>query len=120
MVRDTGVEVDCKRCRIRWQACDGRNGTEVQVKVFDLPGPIAAQANLGAGADRPADLCRMAGELGADGVDAGGHEGDVDGDVYRSIDGDVDRDLVLIVIVAATAAARNDAMLDGMDGARRD
>src|SRR5262249_2484 len=52
---------------------------EVQVKIFDLAGPIAAQANLGAGAERPAGLCRMAGEWGADRVDAGGGEGDADG-----------------------------------------
>src|SRR5262245_57490056 len=120
MVRDVGIEIDCKRCRICWQARGCRNRTEVQVKVFDLASPIADQMNLRAGAERPADLYRMASELGADGVDAGGHEGDVDGDVYRGVDGDVDRDLVLIVIVAATAAAWNDAMLDGMDDARRD
>src|SRR5262249_36157554 len=60
--------IDCKRCRIRWQACGGRNVTEVQVKIFDLAGPIAAQANLGAGAERPAGLCCMAGEWGADRV----------------------------------------------------
>jgi hypothetical protein len=87
VVRDAGIEVDSKRCRISWQARGGRNLTEVQVKVFDLAGPIAAQANLGAAAERPAGLCCVAGELGADGVDAGGDEGDVD----RDVDGDVDR-----------------------------
>src|SRR5262249_30918795 len=119
MVRDAGIEVDSKRCRIRWQARGGRNLTEVQVKVFDLAGPIAAQANLGAGAERPAGLCCMAGELGGDRVDAGRYEGDVDGDVDRGVDGDVDRDLVVIV-AATTADARDDGMLDGMDDARRD
>src|SRR5262249_61072468 len=61
VVRDAGIEVDSKRCRIRWQACGGRNLTEVQVKVFDLAGPIATQANFGGGAERRASLCRMAG-----------------------------------------------------------
>ena len=56
MVRDAGIEVDSKRRRIRWQARGGRNLTEVQVKVFDLASPIAARANLGAGAERPAGL----------------------------------------------------------------
>src|ERR1700730_15991972 len=85
MVRDAGIEVDCKRCRICWQAHGGRNLTEVQVKVFDLAGPIAAQTNLGASTERPAGLCCVAGELGADGVDAGGDEGDVDGNLDRLI-----------------------------------
>src|SRR5438132_11725994 len=114
MVRDAGIEVDSKRRRIRWQARGGRNLTEVQVKVFDLAGPIAAQANLGAGAERPAGLCCMAGELGADRIDAGGDERDVDGDVDGDVDRDVDRgvDGDLVVIVAAADDAWEDAMLD--------
>src|SRR6516165_9918065 len=116
MVRDVGTEIDCKRCRICWQARGCRNRTEVQVKVFDLSGPIAAQTNLGAGTERPAGLCCVASELGADGVDAGGDEGDVDGDVDGGLDGNLDR----FIVVATADDALGDAILDGMDDARRD
>src|SRR5262249_48633313 len=59
-----------------------------------LAGPIATQANFGAGAERPAGLCCMAGELGADRVDAGGYEGDIDGA------GGV---IVIVIVVASVA-----------------
>src|SRR6516165_12179379 len=95
MVGDVGIEVDCKRRRICWKARGARNLTEVQVKVFDLAGPIAAQMNLGAGTERPAGLCCVASELGADGVDAGGDEGDVAGDVDGGVDGNLDRFIVV-------------------------
>src|SRR5262245_66128601 len=124
MVRDARIEIDSKRCRIRWQARGSRNLTKVEVKVFDLAGPIAAQTNFSAGPERPAGLCCMASELGADRVDAGGDErdvdGDVDGDVDRGVDGNVD-DLDRVVIVAAIAdRGLGDATLDGMDDARHD
>src|SRR5690349_2571130 len=32
MVRDAGIEIDSKRCRIRWQARGGRNLTKVEIK----------------------------------------------------------------------------------------
>src|SRR5262249_8039024 len=116
MVRDVGIEIDCKRCRICWQTRGCRNRTEVQVKVFDLAGPIAGQTNLGAGAERPAGLCCVTSELGADGVDAGGDEGDVDGDVDRGVDGNLDR----FIVVATADDALGNALLDARHDARRD
>ncbi len=102
-----GIEVDSKRRRICWQTRGGRNFTEVQVKVFDLASPIAAQTNFDAGADRPAHLCRMADEAGADRVDAGGDKGDVNWDV----DGHLSR--VVIVVDIADDALR-DAVRDAL------
>src|SRR5262249_16357377 len=116
MVRDVGIEVDCKRCRICWQPRGCQKRTEVQVKVFDLAGPIASQANLRAGTERPARLCCVTSELGADGVDAGGDEGDVDGDVDGGVDGNLDR----VIVVATADDALGEALLDARPDARRD
>src|SRR6202011_1341938 len=81
-----------------------------------LAGPIAAQTNLGASADRPAGLCRMAGEAGADRVDAGGDKGDVDGD----IEGGVDRNLDRFIVAPIADHAVGDVMLDARHNAVRD
>src|SRR5262245_39195697 len=116
IVRYVCIDIDCKLLRICWQARGCRNRTEVQVKVFDLASPIAAQTNLRAGTERPAGLCRVTSELGADGVDAGGDEGDVDGDVDRGVDGNLDR----FIVVATADDALGEALLDARYDARRD
>src|ERR1700732_3071699 len=83
---------------------------------IDLAGPMAAQTKLGAGTECPAGPCRMAGELGADGVDAGGDKGDVDG----GIDGGVDRDWGRVIVAPIADHALGDVMLDARHNAVRD
>src|SRR5262249_51777695 len=81
-----------------------------------LRGPISAQSKFGAGSECPAGPRRMAGELGADGVDGGGDEGDVDGD----IDGDVDRSWGRFIVVATVADVLGVVMRDARHDAARD
>ncbi len=100
-----GIEVDRKRRQVCWQAHAGRNITEVEVKVFDLASPFASQTDFGASADRPAHLCHMAGEAGADGIDAGG---------------DADGAGVIIVIVVATTDAWGDVLRHHRSAVLRD
>src|SRR3984893_8031534 len=58
----------------------------------------------------------MAGEAGADRVDAGGDKGDVDGD----IDGDVDRNWDRFIVAPIADHAVGDVMLDARHNAVRD
>src|SRR3984893_6214082 len=58
----------------------------------------------------------MAGEAGADRVDAGGDKGDVDGD----IDGDVDRNWDRFIVAPIADHALGDVMLDARHNAVRD
>src|SRR5262249_26256267 len=108
---DVGIEVDRKRRQVCWQACGGRNVTEVTGKVFDFAGPIAAKANLGAGADRPAELCRMTGEASADRVDAGGGRGGADGAGVV---------IIIVIVVATVADAWGDAFRHDRGAGLRD
>ena len=91
--RDAGSEGDRERSRIRRQHRGGRDVTEIQVKIFDLAGPVATETDLRAGARRPPCLRLLAEEGGACGIGAGDDDGDIDGDLDRvTIGVDIDRD----------------------------
>ena len=106
---NAGIEADRERRRVQRIGGRGRDAAEIEIEVLDLAGPIAAQANFGAGAHREAGLCRMAHEARGDRVRAGG-----DG---RSFHWNLDRHVDRIAVVIEFG---DDGIDDAVDHARGD
>jgi hypothetical protein len=131
VVGDAGIEADGERSRICRQNRGGRDVTEIQVKIFDLAGPVAPETDLRAGANRPPCLRLLAEEGGACGVGAGDDEGDID----REFDGvtigvDIDGDAVgetrleplmepeVLILPTARRASSREAWVSGLRASR--